>query len=402
MLSFFYYAVVVWVISISGNPLVSSLGKYVPPITALSLVFLGTLRGLRLREKDYLIILVFLIICLWHSISFGGYVVPSGLGFLSKLLIGLMALRVIPDFTNRLINAIFILSLISLVIYLFRVVGLELDWLKIVEFEARVGENAQHGLVYNFRIETDVDYLRNMGMFWEPGAYAGYLILALVFLEKTRENRTIKKNSRLEWIFYATLITTMSTTGFIGMAFLLGNKIFRYYRKPEFRFSAARFVFLPIVLVMVFVIGWTAYSKISFLGTKISEQLIVANNGSSESKITRFGNALFDLNWVYQRPLLGWSATPETRTLRDQDVGDLIQEQGNGLTGFAVRFGLVGLFTYFVLINLEFRKSRGTAPVANLLTLLIATLLIGEQFLNFPLFLMLMFGEDGPQGRRSK
>jgi hypothetical protein len=117
---------------------------------------------------------------------------------------------------------------------------------------------------------------------------------------------------------------------------------------------------------------------------------------NQQYEITRFGNVIYDLNSIEKRPILGWSALNETRGTLDPEVSEIASRQGNGLTGMVVKYGVVGLLIYLLSTYRYFfsRTRRGVYSASGVVVLCI--LLMGEQYLNFPLFFALMFA-----GRRN-
>lgn len=87
----------------------------------------------------------------------------------------------------------------------------------------------------------DIVFNRNLGIFWEPGAYQAFLNLALLFLldgdEKIFSNRTSKMYLA---VFVFTIFTTFSTTGYLVLALIVvayWNKIKKDYFKNSISFE---------------------------------------------------------------------------------------------------------------------------------------------------------------------
>ncbi len=58
-------------------------------------------------------------------------------------------------------------------------------------------------------------------MFWEPGAFAGYLLIALIFIIlKNKKFEIGKYRKESFWIFIG-IITTMSTTGIVILSIII-------------------------------------------------------------------------------------------------------------------------------------------------------------------------------------
>ena len=94
-----------------------------------------------------------------------------------------------------------------------------------------------------------------------------------------------------------------------------------------------------------------------------------------------------------RRPLLGWSASTETRIADQYDAADIIERQGNALTGMAARFGFVGWLLFMGRFFWNVRRLSGSLPLAAVSIGLIAVMFTGEKYMNYPLIMTLFFLE---------
>ena len=71
------------------------------------------------------------------------------------------------------------------------------------------------------------DFIRNSGMFWEPGAFAGYLILGIIFIVIQNRGFTFKNYKTNYRIIFFGIITTLSTGAYLTLfTFLFIQSIF--------------------------------------------------------------------------------------------------------------------------------------------------------------------------------
>lgn len=373
------------VVAISGNPAMNILGKETAYIVAL-IIFMTLIyfKPIRLMRQDVLPFIYFTFLILIHTLGFGSVVVQASLGFLIKLSIALLAVRLIPGFSRRYVIVMYALSIISFVFFVPFYFGADMQSL-FSSLRLPMDGNQYHIGIHNFMIESDVS-IRNMGMFWEPGAFAGYLILALFFLAREGKNKAVL--SKYGLVLIAALLSTQSTTGYLALIMLA---MFYAYNARLFKGIAMKLLVLPAFIIVIIGGTYVITNEVSFLGKKIITQIESTSNNDDASRINRFGNFLYDLDWIATRPVLGWSANPATRFSGDPEVAELIAAQGNGLTGFAVKFGLVGLFVFIGFFAYATHQITGSISLSLLGIILICILLNGEQFLNFPMFLSLMF-----------
>lgn len=373
------YLLCLLVILISGNPAISLLGKEFVYIGALAL-FVGYwfIKPLRLNRYFLLVFFLFAIISLIHVLLFGTVVIVASLGFLIKLSIAILAVRLIPNFDSQYVRVMYILALISLVFYIPVQVGIDLPQL-LSPLRIPMESDISHIGIHNFHA-LDLRN-RNSGMFWEPGAFAGYLVLAILFLLANKNDRSVKEMT----VLTIALLTTQSTTGYLAFFIL----IFIYvYRNNLIKSEYLRLLLVPILLIGLSSGGYIVYQTAPFLQEKIDHQWETSVYQTGNYRINRIGNFFSDLEDIQESILFGWSPR---HTTRGEDAIDISQGQGNGLSGFAVKFGLLGLAIFLYLTYLSFQYLYRNTLFGIAATGVIMISLSGEQFLGFPLFMTLMF-----------
>ena len=222
------------------------------------------------------------------------------------------------------------------------------------------------------------DGLRNSGMFWEPGAFACYIILGfLLYLGKIK--KMLQRHPFKIIIILIALITTYSTTGYLVL-FVIGiATIFLEYSKKYKMLS------LPIITVFL-TIAYYTYENSEFLKDKIDSQLEnAAYKDANDFSPDRFGTFLFDMHYIKKHPLVGNGMDQSTRFadhpwLQNEKLG-----HGNGFSNFLATMGVLSLLFYSFYIV----KYNSQHPWIFLIT--IFALMQGEQLMNFPLFLSLPF-----------
>lgn len=383
------YALTIFVIAISGNPAAPIFGKDGTYIIAfLVLMYLWVRRPVPIERSALIFPAVIAGLALLHLFSFGSIVLMASLGFLIKIAIGILAATVIDNFFRKFVRWMAILTCVSLVFYIPSVFGIDLSgplsFLN-VSFETREGLSAiRHIGIHNFHHEGET---RNSGMFWEPGAFAGYLVLALFVVAACRDKKVFARWEVVALV--AGLLSTQSTMGYLA-----GMIVGAYYLTNRFagERGLATLPFLPVVLIAGGLATYVMVTEVDFIGDKIQEQILHTQDARDRHEITRFGNMLYDLDSIKQRPLTGWSGNPETRFALDPELAELIAGQGSALTGFWVRFGAIGWFAFFwALYVATIRGSNG--PVSGFFLVgITAALLVGEQYTNFPLIYAFIIG----------
>lgn len=208
---------------------------------------------------------------------------------------------------------------------------------------------------------------RNQGIFWEPGAYQVFLNLG-IFL-------TLFMNKKLmKWrlvILTATLLTTMSTSGYMICALLYLAYVIRNGKREQIsRMLLSLFLFVPLAV-------------------------FIAQSGVITDKF-QDGNASFDrrsldtssnLELMIEKPLLGWGFQNNEILMERYSIPD----SSNSLLTFGYQFGLPMLL--ILMIYYYFQLLRPIGGVVQALLVFIGLLIVfsTENMLFQPLFIVLMF-----------
>ena len=375
---------------LSGHPVVL---QYAAEATLICFFFillvLALIRSVRPRLADMLLIVSFFAVSAFHLFQFQTIILSAVLGFLLKLLIAFLAARTLRDFERTYVEVMYVLAIIGVLtfglyqsLYLFGI-----DPHATLTPLSLLDDDRVHIGLHNFnRLE---ETHRNSGLFWEPGAFAGYLLLGIVFLAATKETYTRYRYRRRLMLFVIALLSTQSTVGYLVAPIALTLHVLPTLRRMPRRLHAPA-IFGAIALVSV--LSVLIAGQFSFLWPKVEEQLYEVSSQERGWATTRFGGAVYDAEFIAERPLTGWSAHPATREGIDPLISELLKSHGNGLTTFIVRFGLLGLFVY---VFATFRSMRllfgGQSLYATISLFVILVLTNGEQYLDFPLFLAAMF-----------
>jgi hypothetical protein len=378
--------IVLAIIVISGHPALALLPKevlYLVPAALLGLY--ASIRHPQITHRDLALVAVFSLLSLVHFASFGGDVLSASFGFLVRLALALLALRVVPEFHRHYTTCMYALALLSFLFFVPVRAGIDLPHLLAPLRIPMEGSEMVHIGLHNFHGADEVR--RNCGMFGEPGMFAGYLNLALLLTI----GETGRAARRKQVVLIVAILTTQSTTGYIALAFVLIIRALsgRLAKTGRLGYLTA----IPAVAIMT-AAGWLAYDTLPFMKAKIGHQYAETLSAADAANINRIGNFLFDLEYIQKRPVAGWSPRHATRLGVDADILQLAEGQGNGLSGFAVKFGVVGLLVYCWAVYGLFRGKYGSVGLGAAAVCVVAILLTGEQFLDGPVFLSLMFLPD--------
>lgn len=283
--------------------------------------------------------------------------------FLVRLLSAYILAQIISyRFVDVYVKIVTFLSAFSIPFYLLNLLGIYIGY--------PIGRHRTI-VLYNGIEETYLGEVRNSGPFWEPGAFAVYLNLALFFL---LFGPVTSKRRLFMLVLVVALLTTKSTTGYIVFGIML---IFYFLKNGQKVFMIT---LLPVLLML---------SKLDFIGGKITRQLLNASElDSSDVSWDRFGSALLDFHYIIKHPLIGNGFLFETRYSDHYGLyaATDLAGFGNGFTGMLGTVGMLIIGMYFILI---YKNTRQTSFFW--LPVIVIVCLQGEQMLNFIFFWILAF-----------
>lgn len=386
---------VLLVLVYSGNPAPANMFPIEPQLVALSLLF----GFLLLRKSVYLvrrslvmIAGVFAAILAIQCISFRFCPVYTIGGFFTRLFIGYAVIALVDDFPRVFVRAMTGLAILSFVFYIpyvmLSLVGGSVE-AGVTHISTLLGAmNVRRPLLLH-TFDDGLSY-RNFGMFWEPGAFQGYLIIALVLLTFARERLSARQYRRCFTVLVIAVLTTMSTTGYIALALVM---LLQYtWHAEERRSRDIRILFGVYVVLPLLIMGSVlAYTRLPFLGEKIESQLHRLDLRQGRWHRGRIGSLVFDWEYVSRRPFTGWGLHSRTRYALHPWMEDS-EGMGNGFADFLAKFGLVGFATWLVPVLAAFHRLAAGSKWQTLVGAVILLLLLqGECFLAYPLFLGLAF-----------
>ena len=365
------YFISILIVCISGNPAIV-MGT---PWYGVFAVFIMLLICLVFRRPFVNVTFIkwmlgFLFLFILQGIVLSEVSVPAEINFIAKLYVVFLAVSFLgAKFRNAYFRVMYLISAISLVFFFLNCLGVSIG----LEYE-----KYRTIFVYNSLIQLeDAHVFRNCGMFWEPGAFQGYIMLA--FLLYINEYKSLWKEQRLKCIvLLLALLTTYSTTGYV--AFLL---------YVAYIICTCRIHFLAKAFLMIMTLACCihAYNTVDFLGEKIEAQYGNAKTLSSgDVSWTRMGAMKIDLQQISRHPLIG---NGFVMTSRYEKLGDEMIGSGNGFTGAMNMLGIPCLVIYFMALykSLNFNEKKPRF----FFLFMIVVLLNGEFFLDYPLFWGLPF-----------
>lgn len=355
------YTLLFLLLAISGNPFFIELHGVQDYYIILVLT---TIVALYRREHRVVSLFIsysipILLLNLYQLLSFDDAKLSTILFFMMKIYIGIGLLVLIgDDFVKKYFNIMVAVAVISLGGFLYNIfIGV---FPGIVISEGNYNSIRYTSVLYT-QMYGEFFINRNAGMFWEPGAFQGFLNIAL-FFSFYLQNHKYLFLKRL--ILVIAVITTFSTTGYISMAFL-----FLLFLLKTKSLKTGWKIFGMLFLIIIFTF---AYTTIDFLEAKIASNVESDEGGRIAGyvmAIDKLGSDLF----------MGRSY-----------VTEFVYDGGNGFLFHLISLGLVGLAYYYLILFIRYNKSTNRSFFIPFIMLLIL-IYQGEGFIIHPLFLGIAF-----------
>lgn len=383
---FLNYLSVYLLIAISGIPFYFQEKLWTIIIFLFSLLFF-IIKKQKTDKFFIIVILILSIVELAYIFKWNDFEVNQIFSIFMRFFIAYAILKIVgKEFFNIFIKIIYFHAIVSLCIFLpsFFIPSVQ------TFFESFISNLAIENL-YSWRssmILYTIEYgiLRNAGPFWEAGAFATYLLIALtisLFLTKK-----IKTPTNI--ILLITIFTTFSTAGFLTLFVIL---LFFNLLSPK---KSLKMLYLFGVLIAFIII----YQNTDFMRKKIELQLEYAfDKESNYMYVGRFSSALNDLKDISENPLIG-RGRGAFRYKNFSNIGNneerfLEEKRTNGITDFIVKMGIPFALFYFttLFISLKAYFKYNDQLSKYHLVLFLAILLMGFSQLIFlhPFFISLLF-----------
>jgi len=214
---------------------------------------------------------------------------------------------------------------------------------------------------------------RNSGPFYEPGAFAIFIIIAFIFNLLLNKKLADKTNI----ILSITLFSTFSTTGYTAFFAIL----------TAFIFIKSNLKYKYFILIFVLIGVYYAYFSIPFLYEKVEYNINIAE----ETTASRFGSAIADFKKIKEHPIIGYGKNIKNIYHKDKFEIELMH-RNNGLTKLMVNYGiLIFLFFIFQIYNTFYLLSKPDKMSAFIIFLALLISGFSQTIFNYPLLYAFLF-----------
>jgi len=334
-------------------------------------------RKLKIDRFFIFFLLLYAVVMVGQMVKFNYLPMTTFAGVFIRILFAYLTVRILgKNFTRYYVDIIYVLSIIGFFIYIPQLIVpgfgrfLANSVSPILRNPLYAGDIWYAPDIILYVFNSGVGTFRNCGAFWEPGAYAGFLVIAMIF--HYLDSRTISDKKSI--VLILALLSTMSTMGILALGFFLvmflGNRVAPIYK----------IILIPSLLAGIVI----AFTSLDFLGDKIASQLDVSNTHHN----TRFKSAVLDLRDFSENPVLGMGRDSKTR--HKGITNPILTHRTNGITNYLVTYGIFIFLFYFGSIYYAFRKlcSQNNFHPKYALYGLVLIFIVGfsEVFFSLPFF----------------
>jgi len=357
-----------------------------PDMKRLCLVFLLFLyvkKNIALKMDLFIIILVFIALVGYQDHVFGGVTIPMYLTFIAYyILTPYFLIQIIGvDYPKYIINILIMYCFISLLFW-----GLSNLFPSFYNYTStlapRLGTDYtivnEQFILHTFEPSRTLNnIIRNPGPFNEPGSFAVFLLIALVFNIILSRSRFDRKSL----ILSITLITTFSTAAYMGLMAILGY--FIWNRQGD---MIIKFIYLITFSISMFYFVIYADFMANKLITTYQRETTISLYKPTQGRIMGARKALFKLQ---KYPLLGKGF------LGEEEIDYSSPEAAAyGFPAFAAKTGLIVFFIYMLLFYRTIKyycavnNVKGRFEIWAYLCLLIQ--MFAQYFFLVPIFMMIV------------
>lgn len=234
----------------------------------------------------------FFIISLILPVLYGNYNMKQMIIMVVIWVVGYLVVLFVPyeEFKDIFTSIMTFLAIFSLITFAIKLVSVNLfSWLPTIEKNGVIYYNAFFAIISSSNFT-----LRNFGIFWEPGAFAIFLNIALYF--ELFEN---KFNPKRVLLFFITIISTVSTLGIfcifiLFFAFITVNK----------NFISNKIKFVVSVAAALCVIGMFVFGD-DYILQAFGKLGILEGSTVNDSTNVRINAIIYPGTAFLQNPILG-------------------------------------------------------------------------------------------------
>lgn len=236
------------------------------------------------------------------------------------------------------------------------------------------------------------DNLRNVGIFYEPGVYQVSLIMALyaILFMPDRIFIRAKRKTVILLVLMITLVTTQSTTGYIGLSILLLGYILLKNKEKSMR---RKIIFIAIAVLGVVLVDYFTNGTESLLQKILFDKIMGISQYDSEvsSGGARWASILIALQCIISNPfgvdVYNWDVL-ELKMYSDTSIAT-----GAILVKFLACYGVIAFLAIMTLLFEPAYKNRQSNTAFWVFVLLFINITLAQSKIAFPSIIIISLME---------
>lgn len=211
--------------------------------------------------------------------------------------------------------------------------------------------------------------LRVQGPFWEAGIYAASCVLALFFVEYSKEE--IQHINLKRILFIIGIILSMSTTGYILLALYVLFQAIKY-RQGYASIIVTCLISIPLIIGVLYQDQMIAYLSLTF--PDVFGKLTYENYSVS----TRLMGPLLDLKIMKNNPFLGVGMTRYIELWPSFASQMSVESRTSTITYFLANFGILGI-TYLIALIKAARNQKKISTAGKIIILVVLVCIVTSE-----------------------
>jgi hypothetical protein len=347
------YSLVIFILwtSCGASPLASSKPLAIGAWVLFSSVFFYYEK--HIRPTFILILSIFITMSIVYYLRNDDYNLVTYLGLFIQMTLAYYCKELCKkDFADYLVTTMYMATCISFVMYAAQLSMYE-TFYSLNNFFGGDGSDVSkaNSLIFT---TAPIHRYRNCGFTWEPGGFAVMLIFTLfINLFERKEPLSSKYNI----VFFVALLTTQSTMGFLTVLIPLGLVL------KDVIFSHKTYRQLSIVLIpsllglfaLIFFNTEFLYKKMVTEIVDLDSELEYIEIGRRDDfvvALSRSATFVVDMNTIKKYPILGLGVDYKTVSFEKLGIHEKL-DGACGTSALLLRFGLVGLLVYTILLYVK-------------------------------------------------
>lgn len=300
-------------------------------------------------NKSMLVCLFFIFFYLFSMISNGERFTP----YLNQIAIIFSGYYLVDEYginkvASTFVWVMFIISCISL-LFLIWINLFGIPNAKLVSTNVSVNQVYDYHLFFYPKLFGN-SIVRNQGIFWEPGLFASYILIALILEILFSKKINIYRFA----VLVVTLLTTSSTAGILLLIPIFILLIERNMKKERTKTIVLMILWIILLLLFIFsnnLISWLVSVNSDLFGKLISNDI---------SKITRLNVPFLNLEIFKSHPIFGAGLAGTTNQFQNLKSVYMVDSQTSTSTYMLAVLGIFGIMYTFLWIKSVFEINSYT------------------------------------------